>query len=123
MGHTLPFRPMHQKYMKGVNWLMLLPDTAVCSFAYLCLQVIELPIKHPELFESLGVAQPKVGAALQFLYPFPRQAHNLAFCFPAAALPRIDPSKSISGLATIESWTNALQHGGCMVLDTLSPCP
>lgn len=23
------------------------------------LQVIELPIKHPELFESLGVAQPK----------------------------------------------------------------
>lgn len=24
------------------------------------LQVIELPIKHPELFESLGVAQPKV---------------------------------------------------------------
>ena len=23
-------------------------------------QVIELPIKHPELFESLGVAQPKV---------------------------------------------------------------
>ena len=25
-----------------------------------CAQVIELPIKHPELFESLGVAQPKV---------------------------------------------------------------
>lgn len=24
------------------------------------LQVIELPIKHPELFESLGIAQPKV---------------------------------------------------------------
>ena len=23
-------------------------------------EVIELPIKHPELFESLGVAQPKV---------------------------------------------------------------
>ena len=23
-------------------------------------QVIELPIKHPELFEALGVAQPKV---------------------------------------------------------------
>jgi 26S proteasome regulatory subunit T6 len=23
------------------------------------LQVIELPIKHPELFEALGVAQPK----------------------------------------------------------------
>ena len=29
------------------------------------LQVIELPIKHPELFESLGVAQPKVCACLQ----------------------------------------------------------
>jgi hypothetical protein len=26
----------------------------------LCLQVIELPLKHPELFESLGIAQPKV---------------------------------------------------------------
>lgn len=26
-----------------------------------CLQVIELPLKHPELFESLGIAQPKVG--------------------------------------------------------------
>ena len=23
-------------------------------------EVIELPIKHPELFEALGVAQPKV---------------------------------------------------------------
>ena len=28
-------------------------------------QVIELPIKHPELFESLGVAQPKVCSCLQ----------------------------------------------------------
>lgn len=30
---------------------------------YLCLfvrQVIELPLKHPELFEALGIAQPKV---------------------------------------------------------------
>ena len=26
----------------------------------LSFQVIELPIKHPELFESLGIAQPKV---------------------------------------------------------------
>lgn len=23
-------------------------------------EVIELPVKHPELFESLGIAQPKV---------------------------------------------------------------
>jgi hypothetical protein len=28
----------------------------------LLLQVIELPLKHPELFESLGIAQPKVGS-------------------------------------------------------------
>ena len=26
------------------------------------MQVIELPVKHPELFESLGIAQPKVSA-------------------------------------------------------------
>ena len=26
-------------------------------------EVIELPIKHPELFEALGVAQPKVRQA------------------------------------------------------------
>ena len=26
-------------------------------------QVIELPVKHPELFEALGIAQPKVIAA------------------------------------------------------------
>lgn len=29
---------------------------AACSYA----QVIELPVKHPELFEALGIAQPKV---------------------------------------------------------------
>lgn len=28
-------------------------------------EVIELPIKHPELFESLGIAQPKVTVSLQ----------------------------------------------------------
>ena len=26
-------------------------------------EVIELPVKHPELFESLGIAQPKVSRA------------------------------------------------------------
>lgn len=26
-------------------------------------EVIELPVKHPELFEALGIAQPKVGVA------------------------------------------------------------
>lgn len=31
------------------------------GFVVLIFQVIELPIKHPELFESLGIAQPKVG--------------------------------------------------------------
>jgi 26S proteasome regulatory subunit T6 len=25
-------------------------------------EVIELPVKHPELFEALGIAQPKVGS-------------------------------------------------------------
>jgi 26S proteasome regulatory subunit T6 len=31
---------------------------AVFTFSNV-LQVIELPIKHPEIFESLGIAQPK----------------------------------------------------------------
>jgi hypothetical protein len=31
------------------------PACPICA-----LQVIELPLKHPELFESLGIAQPKV---------------------------------------------------------------
>ena len=31
-------------------------------------EVIELPIKHPELFESLGIAQPKVRAPLRCSY-------------------------------------------------------
>ena len=30
----------------------------VCYYV-LYIQVIELPIKHPELFEALGVSQPK----------------------------------------------------------------
>lgn len=29
-------------------------------------EVIELPVKHPELFEALGIAQPKVGHWQQF---------------------------------------------------------
>lgn len=37
-----------------------LGDKAGRSNVAVHLQVIELPIKHPELFESLGVAQPKV---------------------------------------------------------------
>ena len=28
-------------------------------------EVIELPVKHPELFEALGIAQPKVGQTQQ----------------------------------------------------------
>lgn len=28
-------------------------------------EVIELPVKHPELFEALGIAQPKASAALR----------------------------------------------------------
>lgn len=29
-------------------------------------EVIELPVKHPELFEALGIAQPKVKICLLF---------------------------------------------------------
>ncbi len=74
--------------MTGVDWLMLLLDTAVQCFASLCLQVIELPIKHPELFESLGVAQPKVGVVLQHHIAFLNTHAIFARCFLAAALPR-----------------------------------
>jgi ATP-dependent 26S proteasome regulatory subunit len=31
----------------------------VCDENIYCLQVIELPVKHPELFDALGIAQPK----------------------------------------------------------------
>ena len=35
-------------------------STSSSSFLiFVCAQVIELPIKHPELFDSLGIAQPK----------------------------------------------------------------
>lgn len=31
-----------------------------CKFCFIfAFQVIELPIKHPELFDALGIAQPK----------------------------------------------------------------
>ena len=39
-------------------FLLLLQDVPTADQGLL--QVIELPIKHPELFEALGVAQPKV---------------------------------------------------------------
>jgi hypothetical protein len=38
--------------------------------------VIELPLKHPELFESLGIAQPKVSRQLQ-LCGCPAQSHDV----------------------------------------------
>jgi DNA polymerase III delta prime subunit len=41
---------------RGLN-LFILVQTLRCTPGYV--QVIELPIKHPELFEALGVAQPK----------------------------------------------------------------
>jgi SpoVK/Ycf46/Vps4 family AAA+-type ATPase len=40
-------------------------------------QVIELPLKHPELFESLGIAQPKVNNA---------GSAPVASCSPAGSL-------------------------------------
>ena len=39
------------------------PMFALCMLTFhdtASIQVIELPIKHPELFDSLGIAQPKV---------------------------------------------------------------
>lgn len=32
-------------------------------------EVIELPVKHPELFEALGIAQPKVGNCTNLFSP------------------------------------------------------
>ena len=48
------------------------------------LQVIELPIKHPELFESLGVAQPKV-----WMLPEEAPAATSLFGYPLLALTAI----------------------------------
>ncbi len=31
-------------------------------------EVIELPVKHPELFDSLGIAQPKVHIICNYMY-------------------------------------------------------
>ena len=42
-------------YNYSNSWCWLIMDCVFNKF-----QVIELPIKHPELFESLGIAQPKV---------------------------------------------------------------
>ena len=41
-------------------------------------EVIELPVKHPELFEALGIAQPKVRAAV--LTIFSVLYYKLWFC-------------------------------------------
>ena len=39
--------------------MMWLIPRSFTPWSLVFFQVIELPIKHPELFESLGVAQPK----------------------------------------------------------------
>jgi 26S proteasome regulatory subunit T6 len=33
-------------------------------------EVIELPVKHPELFDALGISQPKVCLFISFIYFF-----------------------------------------------------
>lgn len=44
-------------------------------------EVIELPVKHPELFEALGIAQPKVRVYIyQMLYTF-HKGGSLAMAF------------------------------------------
>ena len=35
-------------------------------------EVIELPVKHPELFDALGIAQPKVSDSCQLARQTPR---------------------------------------------------
>ena len=50
-------------------------------------EVIELPIKHPELFDALGVAQPKVGAIKRA-----RSAWNLCYKACRFAPRRLGPS-------------------------------
>lgn len=42
-----------------INFELLQCTSLYFSISHFFLQVIELPIKHPELFEALGVAQPK----------------------------------------------------------------
>lgn len=43
------------------------------------MQVIELPLKHPELFESLGISQPKVHSGTDSVNPFNcTQLHSIA---------------------------------------------
>ena len=49
-------------------------------------QVIELPIKHPELFESLGVAQPKVHGCLQSVAWLRPDCPPLVFTAPPLAM-------------------------------------
>lgn len=45
--------------IKGSSFLLFMHLCVIRILKYVS-QVIELPIKHPELFESLGIAQPKV---------------------------------------------------------------
>ena len=53
----------HKRSLMPSVRLHALPDVSLGRRCCLCAQVIELPIKHPELFESLGVAQPKARQA------------------------------------------------------------
>ena len=74
------------------------------------LQVIELPIKHPELFEALGVAQPKVSHSwlLHMLAEFAATnasatlnliVHHGTFCSTLKACPFFIPLKRCSYLS------------------------
>lgn len=44
-------------------------------------EVIELPVKHPELFESLGIAQPKVRSNRSFPSNITYQTLARVYCF------------------------------------------
>lgn len=43
-------------------------------------EVIELPVKHPELFEALGIAQPKVSSRAPVHLPWARLSAGVGRC-------------------------------------------
>ena len=77
-------------------------SVCVCVRAHrtIVLQVIELPIKHPELFESLGIAQPKVPSLRALVSPTQAAPAHAGITGSAAVWPswnRQDAPRSCRG--------------------------
>lgn len=73
-------------------------------------EVIELPIKHPELFEALGVAQPKVNNAAEHEGSSDTHAeHDLATVLAATAETGLQTATQLNGM----SFCLALHTGLC----------